>query len=338
MSEAALTCGKCGADVTHAKRMKDSKGRYFCEPCAAALRQRAAAKLGPSLQELGQPLGQPLGVNTPESKPAPPPPAVLDDGTIALADYPSPPTSAHRTPRAAELELCPDCSTPLGSGPICASCGYSRATGISIGAHGAGTPPPAGTTALPTSRKPKRKVQTCIQCGYDLSGLKTPTCPECGTMNSKYARAKQEEKQTLRSMYVKPLIMAGIGLLIACAVFALRGLPVPFYLMYYAAAVPVGFLAYVALSIAFIGFDEPLGVTFVRIGAVLAVADACTNVIDAIPYIGWYAWPLEGFIYTGLLMSVMELDFEDARIVALVTFMLHLGLFLAGWYVWITYF
>lgn len=336
MSEAAMTCSKCGADVSSAKRMKDSKGRYFCEPCAAALRERAAAKLGQPLQSLGHPPGQPVGMNAPEPKPAPPP-AVLEDGTIALADDPSPSAAAPRMPRAGALELCPDCSTPLGSGPICASCGYNRTTGLSIGAHGAGTPPPAGTTALPPSRKPKRTGRTCIQCGYDLSGLKTPTCPECGTLNSKYARAKQEEKQTLKAMYIKPLIMAGIGLVVACAVFGLRGLPVPFYLMYYAAAVPVGFLAYVALSIAFIGFDEPLGVTFVRIAAVLAVADACTNLIDAIPYIGWYAWPLEGFIYTGLLMSVMELDFEDARIVALVTFMLHIGLFLAGWYVWVTY-
>ncbi len=316
---APTTCTTCGLDLSAAKRFKDSKGRAFCEPCAAALRAKAAAK---------------LGVGAPETRKSDSP-AAPEDGTFALADEPAP---ARAAPAAGRMELCPDCSTPLGAGPICASCGYNRVTGMAIGEHGGGTPPPAGTTPDAVPAKKKRKTVKCVQCGYDLAGLKEPLCPECGTLNSKYARAKAEERQTLRAMYIKPAIMAAIGLVFACAIFAVRGLPVGFYLLYYAAAVPVGFVAYVLLSIAFIGFDEPLGVTFVRIAAVLAVADACTNAIDAIPYIGWYAWPLEGFIYTGLLMSVMELDFEDARIVALVTFILHLGLFLSAWYVWVTYF
>ncbi len=288
MSGTAMTCGKCGADVTHAKRMKDSKGRYFCEPCAAALRERAAAKLGPMAGSAPHDAAEKVVRATPA--------ASLDDGTIALADEPAAMMAA-----------------PV---PVAES---------------------SATSGAETRARKKGSARVCVQCGYDLRGLRTPTCPECGTVNSKHARAKADERQTLRGMYVKPLIMAGVGVVIACLVFWLRGVPVPFYLLYYAAAVPVGFLAYIALSIAMIGFDEPLGVTFVRIAAVLAVADACTSAIDAIPYIGWYAWPLEGFIYTGLLMSVMELDFEEARIVALVTFVLHLGLYLSAWYVWTMY-
>jgi hypothetical protein len=30
------TCCKCGADVTHVKRMKDAQGRYWCYDCGAA--------------------------------------------------------------------------------------------------------------------------------------------------------------------------------------------------------------------------------------------------------------------------------------------------------------
>jgi hypothetical protein len=292
MNGTAMTCGKCGADVSSAKRLKDSKGRYFCEPCAGALRQRAMEKLGPTVESPVPTIEavESMRTTTPAALGSTPP---AEDGTIALAPEPVPEAPARA---------------------------------------------PVRSTTLPAGTRPKRAPRMCVQCGYDLSGLKTPKCPECGTVNSKYARAKAEEKQTLKAMYVKPLIMAGVGVAIACLIFWMRGLPVPFFLMYYAAAVPVGFLAYIGLSIAMIGFDEPLGVTFLRIAAVLAVADAFTSAIDAIPYIGWWAWPLEGFIYTVLLMSVMELDFEEARIVALVTFLLHLGLFFSAWYVWLTYF
>lgn len=315
MSDAATICTKCAIDLAASKRFKDSKGRLFCVDCAARLRARAAAAITP----------------------APGPNDDPDDGVFKLADEPIP-QAAPRRP--VSMHLCPDCATPLGSGPVCLSCGFNRVTGVAIGAGGSDAPgpiAPAGTDAVAPKAKPKRKELPCIECGYDLTGLKTPHCPECGTLNSRLSRARAADRQTLRGMYVKPLIMVAVGLTIACIVYALRREPVPFYLFYYGAAVPVGFLVYVACSIAFIGFDEPLGVTFVRIAAVLAVADACFAAIDAIPFLGWYAWLLEGLIYTVLLMQVMEIDLEDARIVALVTFIVHIALGFAALWVWQTY-
>jgi hypothetical protein len=325
MSDAAMTCSKCGADVSKAKRLKDSKGRYFCEGCAAALREKAAAKLGVPVAGGG---GGCEAAATPKTA------GLADDGTIPLADAPMPERVGSPS---GQMELCPDCSTPLGSGPICASCGYNRITGVAIGAQGAGTPPPAGTKPLPSARKKPRKSRTCLKCGYDLTGLKSPRCPECGTVNSAFARAKAEEKQTLKTMYLKPLIAAVVGVLLACGVHALLHAPVTFYLFYYAATLPVVFFVYMACSIWFIGFDEPLGVTFVRLAATVAVADVFFAGIDAIPFIGWYAWPFEAIIYTGLLMHFMELDFEDARVVAIITFVAHLALWFAAAWVWETY-
>ena len=127
-------------------------------------------------------------------------------------------------------------------------------------------------------------------------------------------------------MYLKPLIMAAIGAVITCAAYAALGVPVWQFLVFYAIAVPLVFVVYVGCSIAFIGFDEPLGVAFVRIAAVFAVADIFITLLDAVPFLGWYAWPIEAFIFTGLLMQVMDIDFEDARVVSIITFVVHLAL------------
>src|SRR5207302_6292444 len=36
----AKICCECGADVTHARRMKDHQGRYWCVPCGEADQKR----------------------------------------------------------------------------------------------------------------------------------------------------------------------------------------------------------------------------------------------------------------------------------------------------------
>src|SRR5438046_1203493 len=108
MEGTAQTCAKCGTDVAAIKRFKDTRGRLFCEPCAAALRAK-------STQQAHAAVASPTTA------------AVLDDdGTIKLADEPAPPLA----PRGARvggdgLEICPDCGAPLPAGrDICKNCGF----------------------------------------------------------------------------------------------------------------------------------------------------------------------------------------------------------------------
>jgi len=323
METVIRTCAKCGVDVTHAKRFKDASGRFFCEACAAKAKAKPAEK---------------------SASPAPVAAAVQqpDDGTIALAD--EPPPRAAGGARRGELQICPDCGTPLGSGPICASCGYDRITGRTIGERGQGTPPPAGTLM---ADKPKHLPRPCKKCGYDLTGLKTAKCPECGTINPGRLRHRETEKQTLRKMYIQPLIMTAIGMAVAVVAYAIIGSlsggatsgvgGVVAYLIYFALSLPLGFITYVVCSMIFIGFDEPLGVTLVRLAAVYAVTDACAAILSGIPFVSWITWPLQAAVYLGLLMQIMELDWEDAWLVAAVTFIVHAILGAAIYWVIMTY-
>jgi predicted RNA-binding Zn-ribbon protein involved in translation (DUF1610 family) len=218
---------------------------------------------------------------------------------------------------------------------ICKECGFDRKTGHSVG-H-------AATEAIEAAAgvpRAKRAAKPCTKCGYDLTGLKTGTCPECGTFNIRRMNPRETERQTLRKMFVQPLLMIGIGLAIAMVVYGLgSGLGGAVnYLMYYALSVPIGFAAYVGCSMVFIGFDEPLGVTFVRLAGVYAVTDACASALGFVPFVSWITWPIQAFIYLGLLMQVMELDLEDAWLVAAITFVVHVvAVLLLGW-IWATYF
>ena len=326
MSDTQASCTKCGTTISAGKRFKDSKGRPFCEPCAAALRAKAAAKLG----------------TTPGSA-APTQHHEPEDGTIALADEPaSAPARAVQGPRVGGILVCPDCGHPItGASDICKGCGYNRKTGRHMGA-GSEIADEEGTVRRPP-------VKPCKKCGYDMTGSKTGQCPECGTINIRMSRARETEQQTLLKMYTQPLIMIAIGVGIAVIVHFLKGLGASSaasgmgsaiaYLAIYFVSVPIGFAAYVGCSIAFVGFDEPLGVTFVRLAGVYAVLDAVGAVLGTIPMLGWWvAWPIQAFIYIGMLMQIMELDLEDAWVVAGVTYIVHMGVGITLIWVWITYF
>jgi hypothetical protein len=283
--------------------------------------------------------------------------AHLEDGTIALADEVSArdEQGLHRPRQGGvggagirDLDLCPDCGAPWGSSVICTKCGHSRATGEHIGQN---VPPPAGTDPdLPPPPKPPRP---CAKCGYDLVGLKTARCPECGTINSRLKRGELNERQTLRRMYLVPLALTGIGLalvvLIKFAIGAIVGTSVvtsPLvaggeavlgYLVLFPITLVVGFIVYVVCSLMFIGFDEPLGVTFLRLGAVYALTDVVQAIIRPLPIVSWFwvSWLIVGTIYVGLLMQIMELDIEDAWIVAVITFLVKL---VAAVWAYATYF
>jgi formylmethanofuran dehydrogenase subunit E len=58
-SGALKLCCKCGKDVTHVGRMKDSEGRYWCIDCGAKDEERRGEHSGGSCHSCGEPFGKP---------------------------------------------------------------------------------------------------------------------------------------------------------------------------------------------------------------------------------------------------------------------------------------
>ncbi len=103
---ATKACCKCGIDVSKAKRHKDAKSRYWCEPCFARAAEEAKAKAdakGGGASKGGGKTGS--GAT----------PAWLA-GSLAV-----------------EGKRCTACSAAMPTdGVICTSCGYNTETGKSL--------------------------------------------------------------------------------------------------------------------------------------------------------------------------------------------------------------
>ncbi|MFZ4574824.1 MAG: hypothetical protein ACOYN0_10535, partial [Phycisphaerales bacterium] len=114
------------------------------------------------------------------------------DGTFELVD--DPPPLQTRAP-------CPFCNAPMPPGVAkCPACGKL---------------PSVYTVASerdPTIAEPA--PAPCMTCGYDLKGLPSLKCPECGTVNRRLSRSQILE-QTSREVFVteirRPALMAGIS-------------------------------------------------------------------------------------------------------------------------------
>jgi acetyl esterase/lipase len=108
-------CIVCHEDVSHSKRIKDTKGNYYCEPCYAARKQAA-------------------------KHPDPPAPETLSN-ELDLAPTPEPPKQ--------RTIPCPGCKKPLSPGTVlCINCGYNLKLGKqATTALGATTESPKKTTA-----------------------------------------------------------------------------------------------------------------------------------------------------------------------------------------------
>jgi predicted RNA-binding Zn-ribbon protein involved in translation (DUF1610 family) len=288
--------------VSNAKRYRDGKGRAFCVACAKAERTKHST-IEPAA-------------------PIPPKPVIIapsrsNDPLIEL-DAPS--------VVAPVKKPCPECSVPISvDARLCIHCGYDTMTG-----RVATSEAPIGASRSERT-KARTKGKPCVSCGYDLKGLKSPRCPECGTVNSGRAVARANDRAELRRMYIRPLIGAAIGLACALALAtAIRGIPgLVGYGLYIPASIVVTFLTYFFCSVAFIGFDEPIGVTFVRVACVICIYSNFSILMDQIPFgSGLIGTVIRGAIFIGLLVKIMDIDLEDAKLVVLAVFLVNGALFI----------
>lgn len=282
----AKVCIDCGQDCSNRPRVKDARGRYLCKACEAA-RARAASP------------------HQAQSQPQPP----ADEGVFdlmpdsLLGDVPAP---------------CPACSQPIPSGSVlCLKCGFDVRKGAQH-AIGTGIDDPDD----PPAPKGKPAAANCPKCGYNLKGLKTPKCPECGTLvlpKSKRQLLQEDSQRSARMEYIRPLIMLAAGLaglivfhLARSETEALVGT-----LIVFAIKVPSGTLAFWLLCLAWLGFDAPLRLTVLRLAGIYAVTDFADRVLSltGLPIL---AWPVSFFLYYGLLMQELDLDeWRDALVLSL---------------------
>lgn len=295
MSQAApaKVCIRCGEDCSNRPRVKDKQGRYTCEACLAKAKAAVAAAAAPA----------------PQASPV----AEVDAPIPLLED-----AAVDAGPRAAP---CPGCGRPLWSdAKVCVGCGFNRETGrrlsVSTDVEGDGK----------RARKAKAAPSfTCEKCGYDLKGLKSTQCPECGSpiriRSARRERELAESKRIAKMALIKPLVLAAVGLVLSALILVYRdaAAAIPIYLAGYGIGLVLLVVVYLFCSLVFIGFDEPFHHMVIRLAAVYALTDSVSLLLAPVP-MGFGRLLLVGFIWVGLMVAIMEIDQEDAIIAGLILY------------------
>jgi hypothetical protein len=235
--------------------------------------------------------------------PPPPEPPEVDIGYLLAEEQ------AAAAPVAQDTATCMQCGVLMAPGAVlCTRCGHDTRTGAVVKA------------APGKKRGPKR----CEKCGYDVTGLKKPKCPECGTVFKLGRDLNQERKetsqQTVKWAYLKPLIMMGIGLalVMGLAVGQYGEGAAVLYLMKYAVGVPIGGAVFWVCCLMWIGFDAPFHLTLIRLAGIYAVVDAVALATGFLPVL-IVGRVITLAVYIALLADLMDMDYTDAIFVGLAT-------------------
>jgi hypothetical protein len=345
MSDQAASpiCARCRQPIAGASR-RDRFGNSYCEACAQALigasqraKQRAAGLKSIQANAAAVP------------KPAPPEPAPVaaTSASTPLAAAPAPASASAPRPKrpatappapAEGAPIIPDLSIPeklTADGTIalepeqekpklhtrqCESCNKLINAEVSVCPYCQ-----YDTRSGPPGKEP---LHTCMNCGYDLAGLPEPICPECGTVNPKPRKKsarrielEQESREIARKAYTRPAIMLGAGLLGLLIITASLGHPTDIlaYGLKYLFDVPVGLGVYIVCCLLWIGFDMPLHLIAFRLAAIYAVVDALDAVGHLLGIFAMLLWPVIYLTYLGLLMEELDLELQDAWILAFLT-------------------
>jgi RNA polymerase subunit RPABC4/transcription elongation factor Spt4 len=341
---ASPICARCRQTIVGQLR-KDRFGNAYCEPCAQALiaatervRQRAAG-----LQSIRATAAAATGVLAPSIAPSAPhpepPPRPAGPAPIPLATSPPPratpapklqergPLTERQDPFAPEPPLTPEGTIALEPPTTitkprmrpCESCSKLINAEVNI------CPYCSYDARLGPPGKLKKPLHTCRHCGYDLAGLPEPICPECGMRNARrstYAHLYDDDsKEVTRWAYLRPAIMFGVGMLGLC-IFALlkygSAKYVAFMFIKYAVEVPVVLGVYFACCALWIGFDMRLHLIALRLAGIFAVVDLLNAVVGLFP-VAIVAWSVTGIAYIWMLAQELDLEFQDALIIALIS-------------------
>lgn len=190
---------------------------------------------------------------------------------------------------------------------------------------------PVQRWVAPSQAAANAKPLPCPKCRYDLRGLRSDVCPECGLNLTHRAR---RDAQNLRDginprawFDRKAFIMAVLGLATSAAVWGtvdgVDGLIV--FGIDFAFSVVVGWLVFIACSMLWIGFDQPLRTTlvqtigayggFVGVWALLSLLPVPMLVLSVIGFL----------ILLGMLADALDIEYQDAGIIAIIVSALRFG-------------
>jgi hypothetical protein len=258
------------------------------------------------------------------AKPEPPPIPLAEDVLLVPADHGparvrSVPAERPETDDLAvspedptvkiETRICLNCSHTVNKhDPVCAYCKFDARKGLPKKLAGV-----------------VEEVATCRECGYELTGLTKPICPECGAKVSLTRRGSSFESQSRevrRWAYLKPLIMLGIGMggVLLHDLIRHPGWEWPlFRLLDLAVTIPAVAMVYIACAFAWIGFDMPLHLVTLRIAGAYAVASLVYWAL------AWTQIPIipMGFAaiaYVWMLHEDLDMELQDAVIVTVLSF------------------
>lgn len=241
-------------------------------------------------------------------------PITLDDaGAIPLAgDAPS---------------ECPKCKAKMSEGAVlCVACG-----------HGAERFIPATPAEPERLSRPSRMrfavPAKCPRCSYDLKGVKSERCPECGELITPAAMRRLYSERARREVYVKsyviPAALLFIGLAVWVPVYVMQfGVEVlPFMIGIRVAGLILGLAAYFFACLIWMGFDAPWHLTTLRLLGIQNFAMAVNTVLMSMGLglvVGWAAWVVVTY---GLLISLMDMDASDAAIYTAMVIVINVIIF-----------
>lgn len=178
----------------------------------------------------------------------------------------------------------------------------------------------------PPTADPHAQAIPCRKCGYDIRGLSAPRCPECGTSLREGVSSGKviEEKPSLKD---KPALYAGVlaaigfvaNVMLGC-LFADNGES----FVTNAIAISVQTVILLGISCAvfllcamtWIGWSSFFLATMLQVCAAYSLTFAASNLFHLIP-IFIIPWLLSIIMLVGLLVELVDLELQDAVIVAL---------------------
>lgn len=194
---------------------------------------------------------------------------------------------------------------------------------------------PTGTAAVAAGVGASPAVSACVKCGYALDGVNSPRCPECGTLNTKYAvrreRDAQDSAEVERKAYMQPIALFLICFA-ATAMLALGDRGVEFMIarsVFTLVWGVLGFIVFTVCCLIWIGFDAPWHLNLVRFLAISAATAAIYQAVGLLPGAGllMIVWNVGVMIvYIGMLQKFLDLDLQDALLVGVITTAMRWGL------------
>lgn len=194
----------------------------------------------------------------------------------------------------------------------CPSCGFDERAGLS-------------PSTVIGKRPIGKSGMTCAKCGYDMTGLPSPRCPECGTVviaKNRRAYDREESRRIAIETYRTPLLMLGIGggILFLTALFTAGFAGAAILMLSYAVQVPIGLAVFLFCCMLWIGFDAPIHLTALRLAAIYTVVDLVYHVIGYFLPFPILTWFIAVIVYIGLLSELLEMEWQDAAMVGVLTY------------------